>query len=268
MSDVSATGPAGLVNLASTLDFELLEREAWVEPDPARQASLVSEVRVSVRPLRRILQQIVVGMEDQPGSRRGRRLDRAVLRRLPIGRRLDILVGERRVPGSDAYLGLLIDRSGSMDGRGIELARRFGALVAEAARDIPGLDGDISAFDDQTFYRLGGFTDHRIAALEADGCNNDAGALLRAAQLALRSERERRVIVVVSDGLPTDCSVAALRNLVSALRRAHGLVLAQVAVAPLEHELFPHHLDVSGLSMERAVREFAVLLARLTRAWR
>lgn len=268
-SRAPARGPAvRVVNLAQSLDFERLEHEEHLPDQPADRRRLISEVRPWVRPLRRHLERLTLRLQDEPGVRRGRRLDPASLRRAPVGRRTDILVGSREIRGADAYIGIVIDRSGSMEGEEIELARRFGVLLAEAARGVRGLDGHISAFDHRTFFRLGSFARHAISALEAGGGNNDAGGLLRAAELALGSRRRRRMLIMISDGLPTECSVEALRDLVRALQRQHGFVLAQVAVSPLEHQLFPAHLDVSGLPMDQATRQFGRLLTKLTARWR
>ena len=55
---------------------------------------------------------------------------------------------------------------------------------------------------------------------------------------------------------------------VGVLEKRHGVVCAQVAVAPLSEVCFPSFLDVSSKPTREAVRQFARLLVRLTRAWR
>ena len=70
------------------------------------------------------------------------------------------------------------------------------------------------------------------SSLVASGGNNDAAALDYAAEVARRSRRRAKVLVMVSDGLPTECSTNALKGLVNRLTRER-MCVAQVAVCPL-----------------------------------
>ena len=47
-----------------------------------------------------------------------------------------------------------------------------------------------------------------IDALTSGGGNNDSGGLLRAAELAEASGRPHRLLVMISDGSPTECTFA------------------------------------------------------------
>ena len=62
------------------------------------------------------------------------------------------------------------------------------------------------------------------------GGNNDAAALYHAATAARQSRRKAKVLVMISDGLPTECSIDALRSLVVNLTKRRNIVCAQVAV--------------------------------------
>ncbi|HEY1549053.1 MAG TPA: hypothetical protein VGG28_14615, partial [Kofleriaceae bacterium] len=92
--------------------------------------------------------------------------------------------------------------------------------------------------------------------------NNDAAALFHAANVALASPRRARVLVMISDGLPTECSVAALRGLVTQLSRRKGIVCAQVAVRPLAEVCFPHYVVLDG-DLEPAVARFGRVIGDL-----
>lgn len=261
--------PSAMLNLGGELEFPDLRYEETLPVQAAGLARLRAEVRPHVRLLRGHFERLGRTLAEHHASRRGRRLDMARVKDLALLGRPDALVHSEEVLAPDAYLGLLIDRSGSMAiGDRMPLARKFGVLLAEAARGLRGIEGHISAFDGSTFYRLGDFQRHAIAGLTADDGNNDSGALLRAAQLALASRRQNRLIVMISDGSPAECSVASLRNLVGVLEKRYGIACAQVAVAPLSEICFPHFLDVSSKPTREAVRQFARLLVRLTRAWR
>ena len=255
------------MNIAPGCEFDRLEDEVKLDGDPAAERQLVAQIRPHVRKLRSYLERLGRRSVDEYASRRGPRLDMGAARGALLTGRLNILVHTRDEILADAYLGLLIDRSGSMAGDNIERAKLFGTLLAESARGIRGLTGHVNAFDDDEFVRLGDFQRHAIAALEAGGGNNDSGALLRAAELAAASGKRNRLIVMVSDGSPSACSFKSLENLVATLIRQHGFALAQVAVESLPQEAFPVHVDLSALSMEEAVARFGRLLMALTAAW-
>ncbi|HEV8323843.1 MAG TPA: HEAT repeat domain-containing protein [Myxococcota bacterium] len=259
--------PTRLYNLSAELGFPELAEEQTLVHDPVRHAAIAGPLRPHVRRLREHFERLGRRAREEHAQRRGQRLDLAQVRDFVLTGRPDVLVHGREDVAPDAYIGLLIDRSGSMAGAEMELAQRFGVLLAEAARGLRGLTGHVNAFDDDTFWRLGDFERNAIATLTTGGANNDCGALVRAADLALRSRRRHRLLVMISDGSPTECSVSALRRLVQALRVRHGLVCAQVAVAELKDDAFPNFLDVTACDTQEAVARFGRLLERLTAAW-
>jgi hypothetical protein len=70
---------------------------------------------------------------------------------------------------------------------------------------------------------------------------------------------------MISDGLPTECTVEALRELVSTLGRRHGMVCAQVAVQPLAEICFPHYVVCNDPSIEQTVMRFGKIIMNLVR---
>ena len=260
-----ALGGKGL-NLGAELDFPRLELTETV-PLGSHNAPPLEVDRRLVRQLRRHFERIGLRLVDETGRTSGHRIDIVGARRLAVVPNPGVLIRAREEQGADAYVGLLIDRSGSMDGDKLFRARCFAALLAEAARGIRGISGHINAFDDDTFYRLGTLERHAIAGLTCGGGNNDAGGLERAAELALASRHRHRLIVMLSDGSPTECTVEALRALVKTLERDRGIALAQVKVDEVEHDAFPRSVDLSEDDAPTAARRFARLLAELTSRW-
>lgn len=255
-------------NAGSELDFAELAHEITLDADPQGFRALVRENRKHVSGLRRHFELLGSREVERRAQSRGHRLDVGQVRRLVTRPTTQLLVRREQDVGANAYIGLLIDRSGSMHGEKITLARRFAALLTEAAGGVRGLVGHVNAFDDDTFYRLGDFRRNAIARLESGGGNNDAGGLLRAAQLAEQSGMQNRLLVMISDGSPTECTVAALANLVQFLGRRKKIACAQVCVDRVRDRVFPVTLDVRQLGMDASVHEFGRLLVRLTRAWR
>lgn len=266
----SGPGPAGAthLNLGPEQDFPPLTQEQRLPYDAARHAQVLAAVRPHVRRLRAYLGQLGRRPVEERAVRRGQRLDVVEARRLPYRPSVNLLIGEYERRETDAYFGVLIDRSGSMalDGR-LERAIAFAVLLAEGAKGLPGIEGHVNAFDGDTFYRLGDLRRPAVASLTAEGGNNDAGALARAAELALQSRKRHQLLIMISDALPAECTFASLKTLVSRLTDDYGILCAQVAVAPLEAVAFPHYLDLSQSGFDEAVARFGRLLERLTAAW-
>ena len=173
------------LNLAPELEFPKLDQELRLPFDPAAHAAVVMRIRPHILRLREHLQRLGKREVDEFASRRGRRLDIVQARRVVSRPVTNLLVWSREEMHPNAYIGLLIDRSGSMAvADKMPRAIAFGVLLAESARDIPGLEGHVNAFDGVTFIRLGDFKRNAVAFLVASGGNNDSGALERAASLA------------------------------------------------------------------------------------
>lgn len=98
----------------------------------------------------------------------------------------------------------------------------------------------------------------------AGGGNNDAAALWHGANEALASRRQARLLVMVSDGLPTECTTTALRTLVRRLEKRR-IVCAQFAVAPIPVVCFPHHVVLDPACPEASVKAFGMTVSRLVR---
>ncbi|HEX7704748.1 MAG TPA: hypothetical protein VF403_28600, partial [Kofleriaceae bacterium] len=119
-------------------------------------------------------------------------------------------------------------------------------------------------FTDSTIFDAGTARDCGVSGLRADGGNNDAAGLYHAANVAMSSNKRAKVLVMISDGLPTECSVDALRSLVMQLTRRKGIVCAQVAVHPLEEVCFPNYVLLDG-AVETAVARFGRMIGDLAR---
>jgi uncharacterized protein with von Willebrand factor type A (vWA) domain len=168
------------------------------------------------------------------------------------------------VPRTDLFVGVAVDCSGSMVGTSMELARRFAVLLASSARGLAGVDLRVFGFTDLQLFDAGDAERSAAASFEPGGGNNDAGALAHLAELARRSRRRAKLLVMISDGLPTECSVAALRKLVRRYT-SEGMACAQIAVRPLEERCFDHYVEVRETDPDEATRRFGAVISRLVR---
>ena len=130
---------------------------------------------------------------------------------------------------------------------------------------LEGIDLNLVGFTESTLFDAGSARLPAIHALEAGGGNNDAAALWHVAQQALRSKRTSKILVMISDGLPTECSVAALRALVAKLTNQFQICCAQIAVEQLSEICFPHYVLVKESDEFAAITKFGKTIANLVR---
>ncbi len=253
-------------NLDPSEQFDRLGRVVKVARDPEREREAARTVRPFARRLRKELEELDLGARTEPARRRLRgRVGRAGLPAAIVRGDPRLLDSRVRKPARDLFLGLLVDCSGSMAAeKGIEKARLFAALLGEAARGLAGVETRIVGFDDSTLFDAGAAERSAAQSLAAGRGNNDAGALWHLGVQALASRRSARAIVMVSDGIPTDCSVAALEAVVRALEE-RSIACAQVAVRPLEFVKFRNYTLLETLDPEAAARGFAGVLSRVVR---
>jgi uncharacterized protein with von Willebrand factor type A (vWA) domain len=177
--------------------------------------------------------------------------------------RLDVWLHSEEIMVLDLHLAILIDRSGSMRDEKIQRAISFATLVSECAGPIPGVEGRIYSFDDKHVYPLGSLRQPAVAELNASGGNNDAGALHAVLDIARQSQRRSKIVLQVSDGIPTECTFQSLKHLVESLRRESDIQVAQVAVDTLSQVAFPNYVDLTKDSFEAAVRRFGLMVREL-----
>lgn len=243
--------------------FTPIAQVVRLAPDRDKQAAYAQRIAGPARQLRRRLETLGRGEELESRRLSGRRIDPGRLRSWALRADPRLLQAAEPCIQTNLFLGVLIDCSGSMAGKNIERARLFGSLVAEAARGCPGIDLRVWGFTDQVLYDAGSADYCAVHALQAGGSNNDAAALWHAAEVARRSGRTNKLLVMISDGLPTACTVVALRALVRRASRGLGICCAQVAVQPLKEECFPNHILLDETNLEESIRQFAAVITDL-----
>ncbi|WP_321903238.1 cobaltochelatase CobT-related protein [Paraburkholderia tropica] len=232
-------------------------------------------------------------------------IDRAALARLAVSRgyRTPFRVSTR-ASGRDAAVTLLLDLSGSMAGRKIELARLCAAALADALAqlgfeaevlgyssiespamrahyereraahvDLRGVNRFVERLDLRVFKRFDARDLSGLARIECGHENPDGEALSWAAARLMARKARRRLLFVLSDGSPStsDGDPAVLRSDLHARVaevREQGIELVGIGIQDDAVEAFyPHSVVVRKLHELPAVA-FATLsrmLARRTR---
>jgi hypothetical protein len=267
----SKRGPPGTgdrlqLNVNPDTKFDKITRIIRVRGDADVHRKLATDVQRHSTRLREFLDELGLRWVPQHARTQGRALDKTRL--IPLVTRNDprILIARNPQRRTDLWLGTLVDCSSSMTaGQNIERAKRFAVLVAEAVRTLPGVEARFFGFTDSVIYDAGSANECGVVGLTASGGNNDAAALYHAANVALAAPQRAKVLVMISDGLPTECSINALRSLVTHLTRRRNIVCAQVAVRRLEEVCFPHYVVLDDSQPDIAVAKFGRMIGDLAR---
>jgi len=254
----------GAVNVDDDTAFEPIDRIERLPADITRHREVARLVARPARLLRESLLRIGTGLVVERRRLSGRRLDRGALVGAVLKGDPRLLTARRHAPAPDVFVGVAIDCSGSMDGDNLERARHFGVLLAEAVRGLPDIEARFIGFTDDLITDAGDARRCAVTSLEAGGGNNDAAALQHLAGLARRSARSTVLLVMISDGAPTECSVDALRSLVDHLM-GRGMLCAQVAVEAIDDEdvCFAHHILLADDDLAGAARRFGAVIEDL-----
>lgn len=255
-----------VVNVARQLGFNPIHTVEAARGMPPAECTLPRLVARHARRLRALLTTLGSGDAEVPGHRVGRHVDPGRGVRLAVLSDAGVLVGRETRPTPDLFVGIAIDASGSMDADDrMDRAKAFATLILEAAWKLPGLTARAIGFTDSRIIDLGGPGDTAVGTLTPGGGNNDSAALAHLARLALASGNSRRLLVMISDGFPSECSFDSLVGLVHLLTRRHRCVCVQVAVAELDVDrvAFPHFVDLTQHTFDGAVMAFGRMIRRV-----
>lgn len=166
----------------------------------------------------------------------------------------------------DAEIHLAIDTSGSMHGGKLEIAKQIATLFSEAILSVqPLCDGRIFSYNDTAITDYGPVSRESGFVHVTSGCGNSDTHLLRyAGTLISRSQRKRRLIVLLCDDGPDDLRVASelCQQLI-----ARGVIvvccLIGVHGAP---NIYP--IQLLYQSMEGCLQEFGTLIITILRHMR
>ncbi|MFM0222594.1 cobaltochelatase CobT-related protein [Paraburkholderia dipogonis] len=306
----SSEGKAGSANtdaLKATLSIPLATEFDYVrdltgQGDSAAWRELRAQARADTAPLKEKLERALSADERTRWRREQERgeIDRTALAKLATspGYRTPFRT-QRPAKGRDVAVTLLIDRSGSMAGRKIELARQCAAALCDAltqlsfdcevlgycsvesapmkqlyerqlaaGADLRRYNRFVERLDLKVYKRFGATDLSGIAAIDCGHENPDGEALAWAATRLADHQAERRILMMFSDGYPStgdgDPQVLRrdLRERVAAIGR-RGIELVGIGVlTDAVEDFYPHNVVVSRLA-ELPSTVFSVLSSML-----
>ncbi|VTS04634.1 vWA domain-containing protein [Tuwongella immobilis] len=257
--------PSISINLSEEEKFDTIDKIQPMPHDPEEHKRYADRVARPARQMREFLSNLGLNMVPQKMRIQGKMIDRSRLRNAVLRSDPRLLISRKIQMTTDLFLGVIVDCSGSMTwNENIEKAKLFGTLLAEAAKGQAGIDVRLFGFTDQVIYDAGNANRCGIHGLYADDGNNDSAALWHVAQIAQQSNRRAKLLVMISDGSPTECSVESLKALVTQLSRKQ-FCCAQVAVRELDHVCFPNYIVLDEANLDKGVREFGKIVAKLVK---
>jgi cobalamin biosynthesis protein CobT len=299
----SVTAAASQARLSIPLATEFDDiRDLTGHGDSAAWRELRAQARADTAPLKEKLERALSADERTRWRREQERgeIDRTALAKLATspGYRTPFRT-QRPAKGRDVAVTLLIDRSGSMAGRKIELARQCAAALCDAltqlsfdcevlgycsvesapmkqlyarqraaGADLRRYNRFVERLDLKVYKRFGATDLSGIAAIDCGHENPDGEALAWAATRLADHQAERRILMMFSDGYPStgdgDPQVlrSDLRERVAAIGK-RGIELVGIGVlTDAVEDFYPHNVVVSRLA-ELPSTVFSVLSSML-----
>jgi hypothetical protein len=243
------------------LEFAVINNIVPIEANEAALHELLPDVIPLAQQMRKFLEQcglVSVDLEDQElGHELTEDLEKAVLGETAL------CTDEEKIPRASVHIEVGIDCSGSMAGEKIKLAKRFGLLIEESVRGVRGISCNFWGFTSSAIYDCGTPGQYRVSGLIAGGGNNDAAMLWHMYQAAQASGKDLKILLMVSDGSPTECTWGSLHNLVCRLEMA-GYIPVQIAVDKIDDPAFKtYYVDLVGQPMASAIIDFGRMLLTL-----
>lgn len=187
---------------------------------------------------------------------------------------LNLFVDDSPQQRASVHIELALDCSSSMSsstrslgpGEKFKLGQLFAALIEETVIGQHGISAHFWGFTDNTIYDCGVPGQRLVSGLKPSGGNNDAAMLYHMAHSAMQSNKDVKILLMVSDGQPSECTWGTLHNLVRRLR-SDGFIPVQIAVDAIREPAFEEFsVSLVGQSMSEAINSMAGVLARLIEA--
>jgi hypothetical protein len=252
-----------------TKTFVKITRFASVDSDPQFTSSAAGKAAEIAQPIRQALKRcgfVTAGRDNQDEGYD--LVDELELAELTGDVR--IFVGETSKPKTSLHIDVILDCSTSQNeatglrkkGEKFLRSKVFALGIEEAVRGKRGVSAKFWGYDDGTIYECGGAGEHRVSGLSISGGGNNDAAVLHHVTQNVSSDKSRRVVILVSDAQPADCSWGALHEVGWNLIR-QGVTVVQVLTEPCDDPALAWNtVDIHTQSLNNA----ATFLGRVLEA--
>jgi hypothetical protein len=262
------------MNMPVPLDMETewfvqIDNEQPIEPDQAFLDEHMPALYALAQQLRPYLKRCgrqIVDREDQPEG-----YDLIDEAELALVGETSVFVDDEPVSKSSLHLEIALDCSSSMNsatqslkpGEKFLLGKIFALLLEQATINLPGVSAHFWGFTHDRIYDCGVPGEGRISGLQCGGGNNDAAMLWHMGQSAAASGKDVKILIMLSDGQPSECSWLSLHNLVLQFEQ-EGMIPWNFALDVIQIPAFERFFtDLVGQTMEEAVITMGETLASI-----
>ena len=186
----------------------------------------------------------------------------------------NIFVEDERYPRASVHLEVALDCSGSMGsatlslspGEKFRLGKLFAMVLEQAIINLPGVSAHFWGFTSDTIFDCGVAGERKISGLKCGGGNNDAAMLYQMGQSARSSGKDVKILLMLSDGQPSECSWLSLRNLVHKFEQ-EGMIPWNFALDVIKTPAFERFFtDLVGQTQDEAVMTMGQILAAIAQS--
>jgi hypothetical protein len=258
------------VPLDMTTDwFVQVDNIVPVQPDQAlldEMLPLVYPLAQQLRPYLKNCGRVVIDREDQPDG-----YDLTEDAELALVGETSIFVNDDTEPKPSVHLEVALDCSGSMSsptvslkpGEKFILGKFFALVLEQAVLNLPGVSAHFWGFTDNAIFDCGVPGEGRVSGLTIHGGNNDAAMLWHMGQSAAQSGKDVKILLMLSDGQPSECSWLALHNLVLQFEQ-EGMIPWNFALDVINVPAFERFFtDLVGQTKEEAIVTMGETLASI-----
>lgn len=249
--------------------FVQIDDVVQVEPNQEVIDELIPETYALAEQLRKYLAECgsaLVDKEDQPDGH-----DLTDEAELALIGESAIFVEDERYPKASVHLEIALDCSSSMNsatltlaaGEKFRLGKLFAMVLEQAVINLPGVSARFWGFTSDKIYDCGVAGERRISGLVCNGGNNDAAMLWKMGQSAKDSGKDVKILLMLSDGQPSECSWLSLRNLVLKFEQ-EGMIPWNFALDVIRTPAFERFFtDLVGQTKDEAVLTMGQILASI-----
>lgn len=252
--------------------FVQIDDIVQVEADQAVVDEMLPDTYALASQLRKYLAECgsaLVDKEDQPDGHD--LIDEA---ELALVGESAIFVDDDRYPKASVHLEIALDCSGSMasptlslgPGEKFRLGKLFALVLEQAVINLPGVSAHFWGFTSESIFDCGVPGERKISGLKCGGGNNDAAMLWKMGQSARESGKDVKILLMLSDGQPSECSWLSLRNLVLKFEQ-EGMIPWNFALDVINTPAFERFFtDLVGQSKDEAVMTMGQILASIAQS--